>query len=110
MFNPFQYTWVCEAEVPRNEAEAREPGPYDLMNTGVCFESSSPSELVKDSFKVSVSIRVVIRPVSCNGLFEVICTCGIAITVSDRLWECIKPAYRKVTRITGMSFTCLFIS
>ena len=34
-FKPFHNTCVCDGEVPRNDAVARDPRPYDLMNMGV---------------------------------------------------------------------------
>ena len=42
IFMPFHVTCVCEGAVPRNEAVAIVPRPYDLMNTGVLCDSRSP--------------------------------------------------------------------
>ena len=64
IFMPFHVTCVCEGAVPRNEAVAIVPRPYDLMNTGVLCDSRSPKLLVTFCRSATESRFIFVTPMS----------------------------------------------
>ena len=70
-FKPFHNTCVCDGEVPRNDAVARDPRPDDLMNMGVFCERTSAMLLTTVSRSVRVSRSVLVVPTSVSGRLPV---------------------------------------
>ena len=79
-FMPFHVTCVCEGAVPRNEAVAIVPRPYDLMNTGVLCVSASASDEEMLSRRTMLSSFVRWTHISFIGRVPVISTRSMSRT------------------------------